>query len=62
VLFSVMCIICVLSYCMFIQGIRPGPRLLVVFRNKLIFYGEKCGTVQIFGNDDNKSKPDSGGN
>jgi hypothetical protein len=21
----------------------------------------KCGTVQIFGNDDNKSKPDSGG-
>jgi hypothetical protein len=22
----------------------------------------KCGTVQIFGNDDNKSKPDSGGN
>jgi hypothetical protein len=25
----------------FIQGIRPGPRLLVVFRNKLIFYGEE---------------------
>jgi hypothetical protein len=23
---------------------------------------KKCGTVQIFGNDDNKSKPDSGGN
>jgi hypothetical protein len=23
---------------------------------------EKCGTVQLFGNDDNKSKPDSGGN
>jgi hypothetical protein len=22
----------------------------------------KCGTVQIFGNDCNKSKPDSGGN
>jgi hypothetical protein len=22
----------------------------------------KCGTVQIFGNDHNKSKPDSGGN
>jgi hypothetical protein len=22
----------------------------------------KCGTLQIFGNDDNKSKPDSGGN
>jgi hypothetical protein len=22
----------------------------------------KCGTVQIFGNDYNKSKPDSGGN
>jgi hypothetical protein len=22
----------------------------------------KCGRVQIFGNDDNKSKPDSGGN
>jgi hypothetical protein len=22
----------------------------------------KCGAVQIFGNDDNKSKPDSGGN
>jgi hypothetical protein len=25
----------------YIQGIRPGPRLLVVFRNKLIFYGEE---------------------
>jgi hypothetical protein len=25
----------------FIQGIRPGPRLLVVLRNKLIFYGEE---------------------
>jgi hypothetical protein len=23
------------------QGIRPGPRLLVVFRNKLIFYDEE---------------------
>jgi hypothetical protein len=29
-----------LSLGSFIQGIRPGPRLLVVFRNKLIFYGE----------------------
>jgi hypothetical protein len=27
-------------YRSFIQGIRPGPRLLMVFRNKLIFYGE----------------------
>jgi hypothetical protein len=25
----------------FIQGIRPGPRLLVHFRNRLIFYGEE---------------------
>jgi hypothetical protein len=25
----------------FIQGIRPGPRLLENFRNKLIFYGEE---------------------
>jgi hypothetical protein len=25
----------------FIQRIRPGPRLLVVFRKKLIFYGEE---------------------
>jgi hypothetical protein len=25
----------------FIQRIRPGPRRLVVFRNKLIFYGEE---------------------
>jgi hypothetical protein len=25
----------------FIQEIRPGPRLLVIFRNKLIFYGEE---------------------
>jgi hypothetical protein len=24
-----------------IQGIRPGPRLLVYFRNRLIFYGEE---------------------
>jgi hypothetical protein len=24
----------------FIHGIRPGPRLLVYFRNRLIFYGE----------------------
>jgi hypothetical protein len=24
-----------------IQGIRPGPRLLVIIRNKLIFYGEE---------------------
>jgi hypothetical protein len=23
------------------NGIRPGPRLLVTFRNKLIFYGEE---------------------
>jgi hypothetical protein len=23
------------------QGILPGPRLLVIFRNKLIFYGEQ---------------------
>jgi hypothetical protein len=30
-----------LSLKSFIQGIRPGPRLLVVFRNKLIFYGEE---------------------
>jgi hypothetical protein len=28
-------------YGSFIQGIRPGPRLLVVFRNTLIFYGEE---------------------
>jgi hypothetical protein len=27
-----------LSLRSFIQGIRPGPRLLVVFRNKLIFF------------------------
>jgi hypothetical protein len=25
----------------FIKRIRPGPRLLVIFRNKLIFYGEE---------------------
>jgi hypothetical protein len=25
----------------FIQGIRPRPRLLVIFRKKLIFYGEE---------------------
>jgi hypothetical protein len=24
--------------------------------------GNRCGTVQIFGNDYNKSEPDSGGN
>jgi hypothetical protein len=30
-----------LSLGSFIQGISPGPRLLVVFRNKLIFYGER---------------------
>jgi hypothetical protein len=30
-----------LSLGLFIQGIRPGPRLRVVFRNKLIFYGEE---------------------
>jgi hypothetical protein len=28
----------------------------------LSFYVRKGGTVQIFGNDYNKSKPDSGGN
>jgi hypothetical protein len=25
----------------FIQGILPGPRCLVIFRNKVIFYGEE---------------------
>jgi hypothetical protein len=25
----------------FIKRIRPGPRRLVIFRNKLIFYGEE---------------------
>jgi hypothetical protein len=30
-----------LSLRSFIQGIRPGPRLLENFRNKLIFYGEE---------------------
>jgi hypothetical protein len=30
-----------LSLRSFIPGIRPGPRLLVIFRNKLIFYGEE---------------------
>jgi hypothetical protein len=30
-----------LSLRSFIQGIQPGLRLLVVFRNKLIFYCEK---------------------
>jgi hypothetical protein len=25
----------------FIQRIRPGPRLFVIFRNKLIFYGQE---------------------
>jgi hypothetical protein len=30
-----------LSFGSFIQGIRPGPRLLVVFCNKLIFYSEE---------------------
>jgi hypothetical protein len=30
-----------LSLRSFIQGIRPGLRLLVVFHNKLIFYGEE---------------------
>jgi hypothetical protein len=30
-----------LSLRSFIQGIRPGPRLRMNFRNKLIFYGEK---------------------
>jgi hypothetical protein len=30
-----------LSLKSFIQEIRPGPRLLVVFRNKLIFYGKE---------------------
>jgi hypothetical protein len=30
-----------LTHGSFIQRIRPGPRLLVVFRNKLIFYGEE---------------------
>jgi hypothetical protein len=40
-----------LSLRSFIQGIRPGPRLLVVFRNKLIFYGEQllapCPTPKV---------------
>jgi hypothetical protein len=30
-----------LSLRSFIQRIRPSPRLLVIFRNKLIFYGEE---------------------
>jgi hypothetical protein len=30
-----------LSFRSFIQGIHPGPMLLVIFRNKLIFYGEE---------------------
>jgi hypothetical protein len=30
----------ILSLRSFIQWIHPGPRLLVIFRNKLIFYGE----------------------
>jgi hypothetical protein len=30
-----------LSVGSFIQGTHPGPRLLVVFCNKLIFYGEE---------------------
>jgi hypothetical protein len=30
-----------LSLGSFIQGMLPSPRLLVVFRNKLIFYGEE---------------------
>jgi hypothetical protein len=29
------------SLWLFVHGIRPGLRLLVVFRNKLIFYGEE---------------------
>jgi hypothetical protein len=33
-----------LSLRSFIQGIRPYPRLLVIFRNKLIFYGEEMLT------------------
>jgi hypothetical protein len=38
-----------LSIRSFIQGIRPGPRLLVVFRNKLIFYGEQLLNLQAGG-------------
>jgi hypothetical protein len=30
-----------LSFRSFIQGICPGPRLLLIFRNKLIYYGEE---------------------
>jgi hypothetical protein len=30
-----------LSLRSFTKGIRPDPRLLVIFRNKLIFYGEE---------------------
>jgi hypothetical protein len=36
------------------------------FNFEVVWYKDqmfwKCGTVQIFGNDYNKSKPDSGGN
>jgi hypothetical protein len=31
----------ILSLRSFIQRIRPGPRLHVIFRHKLIFYGEE---------------------
>jgi hypothetical protein len=40
-----------LSLRLFIQGICPGLRLLVIFRNKLNFYGEKllapCPTPKL---------------
>jgi hypothetical protein len=34
----------ILSLRSFMQGIHPGPRLLVVFRNKLIYHGELLAT------------------
>jgi hypothetical protein len=35
------------------------PEIQLTLDDKVLW---KCGTVQIFGNDDNKSTPDSGGN
>jgi hypothetical protein len=40
ILFRVPNLINFLSLRSFIQGIRPGPRLFVYFRNRLIFYSE----------------------